>query len=170
MGAYDRVKSMPKKFEYAVVACGSAKAVAPTELGGKRCYTLCWDNGWLIKRLYNQWRYVHAVAIGKKPARSWFWSNDEQEPSDWKTTAMRVMNAEYSGNATYEWFDSYKWFDREGGKDGGKAMCRVNQFDRINNTADPRLENPALDYLFAHPELTVADAWQGYRRTLEKKN
>lgn len=170
MGAYDRVKGMPKKFEYAVVGCGSVTAIAPTELRGKRCYTLCWTNGWLIKRLYNQWRYAHAEAIGKKPVRSWFWSNDGQEASDWKTTAMRVMNAEYAGNATYEWFDSYEWFDREGDKNVGETMHRVNQFDRINDTADPRLDNPALDYIFSHPEMTIADAWQGYRRTLEKKN
>ena len=82
---------------------------------------------------------------------------------DWKTTAMNVMNAEYAGNASYEWFE---W--RE--ENGEKVMYRVNQFDRIKSIDDPRLDNPALDYLFKYPEKTVAKAFREFKLSLEKKN
>ena len=77
---------------------------------------------------------------------------------------MNVMNAEYSGNASYEWFE----FEED--ENGERHMYRVNQFDRIKNIKDPRLNNPALDYLFKYPEKTVAKAFREFKASLEKKN
>ena len=159
----NRVK-VPISFDKAVREYGSPDAKAPSGFGANKGYVNCWRNWWLVKRLYNQWRYAHAVFTGKKPAKTWFYPWEDQNELDWKTTAMNVMNAEYSGNASYEWFE---W--RE--EDGEKKMYRVNQFDRIKNIEDPRLDNPALDYLFTYPEKTVAQAFREFKKTLsEKKN
>lgn len=160
-----RNMKVPKTFRNIVVGFGSAKAKAPAGFGDDRYYIDCWDNDWLAKRLFGQWKYLKAKTLGLKPAATWFWDADKQQASDWKTTAMHVMNGEYSGNATYEWFE---WKEDENGE---KQMYRVNQFDRIENTDDPRLINPALDYLFSHPEMTVPQALKEFKRTLvEKKN
>lgn len=161
-----RNMKVPQIWHNIVVGYGTAKAKAPAGFGNERYYVDCWDNDWLVQRLYGQWRYVHTVAVGLKPSKTWFWKWDDQEKdSDWKTTAMHVMNAEYSGNATYEWFE---WEEDENGKE---QMYRVNQFDRIEKTDDPRLTNPALDYLFSHPEKTVSAAFKEFKQTLtEKKN
>lgn len=157
-----RVK-IPASFDKAVRKYGNPDAKAPSGFGDNKGYVNCWDNWWLVERLYNQWRYAHAVFTGKKPARNWFYAWQEQNELDWKTTAMNVMNAEYSGNASYEWFE---W--RE--ENGEKIMYRVNQFDRITDISDPRLNNPALDYLFTYPEKTVAKAFREFKLSLEKKN
>ena len=156
-------RTVSQVFRGIVEGFGTAKAKAPAGFNDRH-YVDCWDNDWLAKRLYGQWKYVHAVATGKQPAKSWFlpW-DDNQDPKDWKHTAMRVMNAEYAGNATYEWFD----FKED--ENGEKQMYRVNQFDRIKDTSDPRLHNPALDYLFAHPEMTVVKALKEFKKTLSEK-
>ena len=158
----NRVK-VPTSFDKAVRKYGNPDTKAPSGFGDNKGYVNCWDNWWLVERLYNQWRYAHAVFTGKKPAHNWFYAWQEQNELDWKTTAMNVMNAEYSGNASYEWFE---W--RE--ENGEKIMYRVNQFDRIKNIKDPRLDNPALDYLFKYPEKTVAKAFREFKASLEKKN
>ena len=127
-------------------------------------YIQGWENEWLVARLFNQWRYFKAIKMGLQPARSWFWDADDHDAADWKTTAMHVMNAEYGGNASYEWFD-YKEDEN-----GEKHMYRVNYFERIENTDDPRIQNPALDYLFSHPDLTICAAYREFKNSLEKKN
>lgn len=157
-----RVK-IPTSFDKAVRKYGNPDAKAPSGFGDNKGYVNCWDNWWLTERLYNQWRYAHAVFTGKKPARNWFYARQEQNELDWKTTAMNVMNAEYAGNASYEWFE---W--RE--ENGEKVMYRMNQFDRITDISDPRLNNPALDYLFTYPEKTMAKAFREFKLSLEKKN
>lgn len=158
-----RVK-IPDVFRQAVVNYGNPEAKAPSGFGDNKDYVNCWRNWWLVERLYDQWRYAHALFTAKKPAKTWFYSWEKQNELDWKTTAMNVMNAEYSGNASYEWFE---W--RE--EDGKKKMYRVNQFDRITDINDPRLTNDALDYLFTYPEKTVAQAFREFKKTLsEKKN
>ena len=162
MALRKRVK-IPTSFDKAVRKYGNPDAKAPSGFGDNKGYVNCWDNWWLAERLYNQWRYAHAVFTGKKPARNWFYARQEQNELDWKTTAMNVMNAEYAGNASYEWFE---W--RE--ENGEKVMYRVNQFDRITDVSDPRLNNPALDYLFTYPEKTMAKAFREFKLSLEKKN
>lgn len=159
------LKSMPTSFKKAVELEGNPEAKAPVDSGGKRGYANVWRNPWLISCLYNQWRYAHALYTGKTPSKYWFYtSDDDQNELDWKTTAMHIMNAEYAGNATYEWFD-WKVVN------GKEEMYRVNQFDRITDISDPRLNNPVLDYLFTFPEKTVRDALRDYKMTLsEKKN
>ena len=156
---------MPQAFINAVETYGNPEAKAPSGFGENKEYVNCWNNRWLAERLFNQWRYAHAKFTGKKPARNWFWDSAEQNELDWKTTAMKVMNAEYAGNASYEWFE---WRTDENGE---KHMYRVNQFDRITDINDPRLDNPALDYLFKYPELTISAALRAFREaTSEKKN
>lgn len=159
----NRVK-VPASFDKAVREYGNPDAKAPSGFGSNREYVNCWNNWWLVERLYNQWRYAHAHFTGQKPAKTWFHPWEEQNELDWKTTAMNVMNAEYAGNASYEWFE---WRENENGE---KCMYRVNQFDRIKSTKDPRLDNPALDYLFKYPEKTVARAFREFKASLEKKN
>lgn len=155
MALRNRVK-VPISFDKAVREYGNPDAKAPSGFGANKEYVNCWNNWWLVERLYNQWRYAHAVFTGKKPARNWFHSREEQNELDWKTTAMNVMNAEYAGNASYEWFE---W--RE--ENGEKKMYRVNQFNRITDIGDLRLTNNALDYLFTYPEKTVAQAFREFK-------
>lgn len=159
-------KNMPKCFEEAVKKYG---ADCPVPVGRSNYndpghYIQAWDNDWLVKQLFDQWRYLKAKTKGLKPAATWFWSSDGQEASDWRTTAMGIMNAEYAGNASYEWFD----FKED--ENGEKQMYRVNYFERIFDTSDPRVQNPALDYIFCHPELTVCAAFREFKASLEKKN
>lgn len=161
----ERMK-IPDTFRRAVVEYGNPETKAPSGFGDNKGYVNCWNNDWLAKRLYGQWKYVHAIAVGEQPAKNWFlpW-DDNQDPKDWKHTAMRIMNAEYAGNATYEWFE---WREDEKGE---KQMYRINQFDRIKDTSDPRLHNPALNYIFSHPKMTAAQAFREFKNTLsEKKN
>ena len=162
-----RRMKIPEAFRKAVVDYGSKEAVAPSVFGSNRegrCYVSTWTNWWLVERLYGQWKFAHALFTAKKPAKTWFYPWEKQNELDWKTTAMNVMNAEYSGNASYEWFE----FEED--ENGERHMYRVNQFDRIKNIKDPRLNNPALDYLFKYPEKTVAKAFREFKASLEKKN
>ena len=57
------------------------------------------------------------------------------------------MNAEYSGNATYEHFE----------RDENGNTIKTEWFERLKE-GDKRLENKALFYLFEHPELTIKQA------------
>ena len=162
---YKKVKAMPERFPLMVCEHGNPEAKAPSGFGDNKEYVNCWDNRWLAERLFNQWRYAHAKFTGKKAARNWFWDSAEQNELDWKTTAMKVMNAEYAGNASYEWFE---WRVNEKGEN---QMYRVNQFDRIEDTSDPRLDNQFLDFLFTYPEKTLGTAMREFRKALsEKKN
>lgn len=160
-----RKRKVPDAFRKAVVDYGSKEAVAPTGFSPKdRHYVNTWANWWLVERLYGQWKFAHAIYTTKKPANTWFYPWEEQNELDWKTTAKNIMNAEYSGNASYE------WFEHKTDENGEKHMYRVNQFDRIKDITDPRLDNPALDFLFAHPEKTVARAFREFKTSSEKKN
>lgn len=160
-----RRRKVPDAFRKAVVDYGSKEAVAPTGFSPKdRHYVSTWANWWLVERLYGQWKFAHAIYTAKKPASTWFYPWEEQNELDWKTTAKNIMNAEYSGNASYE------WFEHKIDENGEKHMCRVNQFDRIKDITDPRLDNPALDYLFTYPEKTVARAFREFKTSSEKKN
>lgn len=160
----NRVK-IPTSFDKAVKEYGNPDAKAPSGFGDNKGYVNCWDNWWLVEQLYKQWKYIHAIANDKKPARNWFLPYDHENATDWKTTTIHIMNAEYAGNASYEWFE---WREDENGE---KQMYRINQFDRIKDTSDPRLHNPALSYIFSHPKMTVAQAFREFKKTLsEKKN
>lgn len=157
---------MPKVFEKIVKEYGAVCQV-PAGCGSNQYkrYLNGWDNDWLVKRLYDQWRYAHAHFTGKKPSERWFCPFADQNELDWRTTVMNVMNAEYSGNASYE------WFEHRIDENGKRQMYRVNQFDRIESIADHRIDNPALNYLFTNPELTVSAAFREFKNSpLEKKN
>lgn len=138
-----------KCFSEAVRVYGNPEAKAPSGTSGKdRYYVSVWQNPYLAEVLYKQWKYFRAKNKGQNPPRVWFWiQKDDQTLTDWKTTAKQIINAEYTGNASYEWFD---WEETESGERVGR---RVNYFERIKDVSDPRLDNPALDYLFSHPEL-----------------
>ena len=155
-------KTMPTCFVEAVKKYG---ADCPVPVGRSSSndpghYIQAWNNDWLVKRLFDQWRYACALHKGVKPARTWFWDADKQEATDWKTTVMHIMNAEYAGNASYEWFD----FKED--ENGERQMYRVNYFERITDTSDPRIQNPALDYLFSHLDLTVCAAYRELKKLL----
>ena len=141
----------PKAFEKAVTKYGNPENIAPTGFGDNLSYTNVWRYDWLIERLYSQYRYAKAKAAGKECPHSWFWG--EYDCTDWKETAMHVMNAHYSGNATYEWFEM---------KDG--KIYKTNWYERIKDTSDPRLDNPALDYIFAHLDLTLTTALKQFKK------
>lgn len=141
----------PKTFEMAVTDYGNPENVAPVGFGDSQTYTNVWHYGWLVERLYNQYRFAKAKATGKKCPHSWFW--EDSDCTDWKETAMRVMNAQYSGNASYEWFEE---------KDG--ETYKTNWYERIKDTSDPRLDNPALDYIFAHLDLTIITALRQFKK------
>lgn len=150
-------------FSEAVRVYGNPEAKAPSGTSEKdRYYVSVWQNPYLTERLYKQWKYLHAKANKRTAPQSWIlWANaEERPPEDWKSTAMTVINAEYAGNASYEWFD---WEETETGE---KVMRRVNYFKRIENTDDPRLDNPALDYLFSHPKLGACTALARFKHTL----
>ena len=159
------LKTVPKTFEKIVKEYGAVCRV-PSSWGNSQhpTYINGWHNDWLVKRLYDQWRYAHAQFTGGKPSKKWFFPFDDQNELDWKTTAMNVMNAEYSGNASYEWFE----FRID--ENGKRQMYRVNQFDRIKSIDDHRIDNPALDYLFTCPEKTITEAFREFKLSLEKKN
>ena len=161
----DYCKNVPKCFQEAVKKYG---ADCPVPVGKSSYddpghYINGWDNDWLVQCLSDQWKYLRAKTEGLKPARTWFWSSDGQDASDWKTTAMHIINAEYAGNASYEWFE----FKED--ENGEKQMYRVNYFERITNTSDQRLQNPALDYIFSHPELSVCAAFKAFKSSPLKK-
>ena len=141
----------PKAFEKAVTDYGNPKNQAPVGFGDSQSYTNVWRYSWLVERLYNQYRFVKAKATGKECPHSWFWG--EYDCTNWKKTAKRVLNAYYSGNATYEWFEM---------KDG--EMYKTNWYERIKDTSDSRLDNPALDYIFAHPDLTISTALKQFKK------
>lgn len=140
----------PKAFEKAVQDYGNPENKPP--LGShNREYHNAWHNPWLTKRLYDQYKYARAKANGKKFSKTWFWG--DYDCTDWKETAMCVLNAQYFGNASYEWFEM---------KDG--EMYKTNWYERIKDTSDPRLDNPALDYIFAHPDLTISTALRQFEK------
>lgn len=151
-----------KCFSEAVRVYGSPDAKAPSGVSEKnRYYVSVWQNPYLSEVLYKQWKYLRAKNKGQNPPRVWFWiKEDDQSPADWKTTARKIINAEYAGNASYEWFD---WEETDTGE---RVMHRVNYFERIDNTSDPRLNNPALDYLFSHPELGSCTALAKFKHAL----
>lgn len=140
----------PKAFEKAVTDYGNPKNQAPIGFGDSQSHTNVWRNSWLVERLYNQYRFAKAKVAGKTPPGTWFWGYD---CNDWKETAMRTLNAYYSGDATYEWFEE---------KDG--EVYKTNWYERIKDTSDPRLDNPALDYLFAHLDLTIITALRQFKK------
>lgn len=145
-----------KAFGKAVTDYGNPENVAPTGFGGNQSYTNVWCHDWLLERLYNQYRYAKAKATGKKCPHSWFWG--DYDCTDWKETAMLVMNAYYSGNAFYEWFEK---------KDG--EIYKTNWYERIKDTSDPRLDNPALDYIFSHLDLTITTALKQFKEGKDGK-
>lgn len=141
----------PKAFEKAVTDYGNPQNQAPIDFGDSQYCTNVWHYGWLVERLYNQYRFAKAKATGKKCPRSWFW--EDYDCANWKETAKRVLNAQYSSNASYEWFEI---------KDG--KMYKTNWYERIKDTSDPRLDNPALDYIFAHLDLTIITALRQFKK------
>lgn len=141
----------PKAFEKAVTDYGNPKNQVPVGFGDNQSYANAWHNDWLVERLYNQYRFAKAKATGKECHLSWFWG--DYDCTDWKETAMHVLNVYYAGNASYEWFKM---------KDG--EMCKTNWYERIKDTSDPRLDNPALDYIFAHLDLTIITALRQFKK------
>lgn len=140
----------PKAFKSAVQDYGNPENKAPSGFGNNQRYTNVWHNNWLAQRLWNQYRYARARTTGKEFSKSWFW--EEYSFLDWRETARRTMNAEYSGNASYEWFEI---------EDG--EMYKTAWYERIANSSDPRLKNPALDYLFSHLDLPPATAMKKFK-------
>lgn len=146
----------PKAFEEAVTYYGNPKNQAPVGFGDSQSYTNVWRYTWLVERLYNQYRFAKAKAAGKTPPETWFWG--DYDCANWKETAKRVLNAQYSGNASYEWFET---------KDG--EMYKTNWYERIKDTSDPRLDNPALDYIFSHLDLTIITALRQFKKGKDGK-
>lgn len=146
----------PKAFEKAVIEYGNPENKAPCGLGNNKYRTNVWRYDWLLERLYRQHCYARAKATGKTPPKTWFW--EEYDCTNWKKTAMRVMNAHYSGNASYEWFEI---------RDG--EMYKTNWYEPIEDTSDPRLDNPALDYIFAHLDLTTTTALRQFKKGKDGK-
>lgn len=141
----------PKAFEMAVTDYGNPQNQAPAGFGYDQYYTNVWHYDGLLERLYNQYRYARAKATGKKCPRSWFW--EDYDCTNWKETARHVLNVQFSGNASYEWFEE---------KDG--ETYKTNWYERIKDTSDPRLDNPALDYIFAHLDLTITTALKQFKK------
>lgn len=140
----------PKAFDNAVRDYGNPENKVPVEFGRNKTYHNAWHNSYLIKRLYAQYKYARAKATGKRFSKSWFWG--DYSYLDWRETATRIMNAEYSGNASYEWFET---------RDGD--MYKTNWYERITEYSDSRLDNPALDFLFNHLDLPPATAMKKFK-------
>lgn len=149
------VPSMPMAFEEAVFKYGNCPVPTTQRLqdgGEERKMINGWTNKWLVQVLFDAWRHEHAKVLYKPATKFRYFDVD---PSDWRAIVMNVMNDSYTGSSTYEWREKK-----------GNNVVTVKKFDVIEDTKDKRLNNPAIEYLFSHPEVPVVRAYKAFKKTL----
>ena len=134
-------------------------------LKDERIYINGLSSNSIRKRIYDMWGYEHKralrMAVGKDGKHKAYGILSRllcrKHKTDWKDVMTTLLNAEYAGNATYEWFDLVNAAESSDG-DEYRHMKRVNQFDLIVDYDDDARTNCLLplEYMFEHPDMTLA--------------